>query len=220
MTLKKDIHKLERPREKLEKYGVRKVSDAELLAIVLGSGIKDLHVLELSKNILRKITNTAPNAITLESLLLERGLGKAKAMQILAMLELGHRLQQSKSAIEILTARDVWKLCADIRDSKREHCVAFYLDTQGQLIERHIISIGTLNESLVHPREVFEPAVTLHAASVIVVHNHPSGKVTPSPEDIQITHRLRQAGRILGITLLDHLILTKDTFASIKDRDE
>lgn len=207
MTRIKDIHKIEMPREKLEKYGVVKLADYELLAILFGSGIKGLNVIELSKKILKKIWKEGFDNVTLEKLLKERGLGKAKALQVIALLELGKRLQ-SKEKAEIFSPQDVWKLCADIRESKREHFVAFYLDTQNRLIERQIISIGTLNASLVHPREVFEPAVALHAASVIVAHNHPSGSLEPSTEDIEITRRLIESGKILGIMLQDHIILT------------
>jgi DNA repair protein RadC len=141
----------------------------------------------------------------------EKGLGKAKASQIIAVLALGKRLQ-NKEKPEILTPQDVWKLCADFRESKREHFVAFYLDTQGRVIERQIISIGTLDASLVHPREVFEPAISLRAASIIVAHNHPSGNLEPSQTDISLTKRLGESGKILGISLEQHVILTKDHF--------
>ena len=213
----KDLAKVDRPREKLEKYGTEKLSDAELLAVLLGSGIKGLNVVELSRKIVRMIEKTGAHKITLEKLLEERGLGKAKALQVIAALEFGKRLN-SEQKPEILTPEDVWKLCADIRNSKKEHFVAFYLDTQSKLIERQIISIGTLNASLVHPREVFEPAVALHAASVIVAHNHPSGAPDPSADDIAITKRLIAAGKILGIELIDHVIVTADSFLSFKDR--
>lgn len=217
MTRIKDLHHVDRPREKLEKYGVEKLADHELLAVLFGSGIKGLNVVELSKKILKKIRRDGIGRVALEDLLKERGLGKAKALQVLAVLELGRRLQ-TKARTEVLSAKDIWKLCADIRDSRREHFLAFYLDTQGKLIERQIVSIGTLDQSLVHPREVFEPAVSLRAASVIVAHNHPSGNPEPSPQDREVTKRLEQAGKILGIRLLDHIILGKNGFLSMKER--
>lgn len=196
------------PREKLEKYGPEKLRDHELLAILFGSGIKGLNVLELSKRILKKVEKIGIEKIRLENLIEERGLGKAKALQVIALLELGKRLTV-KERPEILSPEDVWKLCADFRESKKEHFVAFYLDTQGKVIERQIVSIGTLDTSLVHPREVFEPAVALHAASVIVAHNHPSGSLEPSAEDIEITKRLIHAGKILGIEISDHVIVAE-----------
>ena len=132
------------------------------------------------------------------------------------MLALSKRLTSEKP--EVLSAQDIWNLCADIRGSKREHFVAFYLDAQNRLIERQIISVGTLNASLVHPRELFEPAIRLHAASLIVAHNHPSGILDPSAEDREVTRRLQQAGAIIGITLTDHVIVSAAGFLSFEQR--
>jgi len=214
----KDLPKIDRPREKLEKYGVKKLAEFELLAILLGSGIKGLNVIQLSKKILNIIQKIGIKKITLEDLLKIKGMGKAKASQILATVELGQRLQADKRR-EILSAEDVWNLCADIRDSKKEHFIAFYIDTQNCLIERQIISIGTLNASLVHPREVFEPAVRLSASSVILTHNHPSGNCEPSQDDVEITKRLTESGKILGMEIADHVIVTKDKFLSFKEQN-
>ncbi|MEK7496699.1 MAG: DNA repair protein RadC [Patescibacteria group bacterium] len=211
----KDILPIDRPREKFEKYGAAKLSNPELLAILLGSGIKGLNVLQLSKKILDVIQKISIKNITLDNLLSIKGLGKAKALQILAATSLGERLSKKS---EIISAEEIWKLCLDIRDSKKEHFMAFYLDTQNYLIERQIISIGTLNASLVHPREVFEPAIKHSAAAIIVAHNHPSGNTEPSPDDIEVTKRLVEAGKILGIDILDHVIITKDSFISLKEK--
>lgn len=211
----KDLQKIEFPREKLEKYGVRKLANHELLAILLGSGIKNLNVLELSKKILKVINKAGIEKISLSNLLEVKGLGKAKAAQIIAVLELGKRLNTEHKP-EILSSHDIWKFCADIRESKKEHFVAFYLDTQSFLIERQVISIGTLTSSLVHPREVFEPAIKLSAASIIVAHNHPSGRLEPSQADLVVTKRLKEAGNILGILLEDHIILDKKSSLSLK----
>ena len=209
----KDLPKVELPREKLEKYGVNKLADYELLAILLGSGIAGLNVLQLAKKILKEIRNIGLDEISFEELTKIKGLGKAKAAQVLAVIGLSKRLNSEQP--EILSAEDIWKLCADFRESKKEHFAAFYLDTQSKLIERQIISIGTLSASLVHPREVFEPAVRLSAASIIVAHNHPSGSLAPSQADTLITKSLKQAGEILGINLENHIIVTKDKFGHI-----
>lgn len=211
----KDLPKVDMPREKLEKYGPEKLQDHELLAILLGSGIKGLNVLQLSRKILRLVQKVGVEKITLENLLEEKGLGRAKASQVIAMIALGKRLHAGKH-VEILTPEDVWKSCADFRDSKKEHFAAFYFDTQNCLIERQIISVGTLNASLVHPREVFEPAVALHAANIIIVHNHPSGNLEPSQEDIEITKKLAHAGKILDIPIIDHVIVRKNNWSSVK----
>lgn len=210
----KDTPKIDLPREKLEKYGTEKLTDSELLALLLGSGIKGLNVLQLAKKILKLIEKVGVEKVTLEILLEEKGLGKAKASQIIAVLALAKRLMNNEKP-EILTPQDVWKLCADFRDSKREHFAAFYLDTQGRVIERQIISIGTLDTSLVHPREVFEPAVSLRAASIVVAHNHPSGTLEPSKEDRALTLRLNEAGKILGIYLDQHVIVTQASFRGL-----
>jgi len=214
----KDLPKFDRPREKLEKYGVKKLTEFELLAILLGSGIEGLNVIQLSKKILDTIQKIGIKKITLEDLLKTKGLGKAKASQILATVELGQRLQTDKRR-RILSAEDVWNSCTDIRDSKKENFVAFYIDTQNCLIERQIISIGTLDASLVHPREVFEPSVRLSASSVILAHNHPSGNCDPSQDDIEITKRLTKSGKILGMEIADHVIVTKDKFLSFKEQN-
>ena len=209
----KDLPKIDLPREKLQKYGVNKLTDFELLAILLGSGIKGLNVLQLSKKILVIIRKIGLNKITLEDLLKIKGLGKAKASQILSAVEIGGRLNKKQ---EILSSKDVWNLCIDIRDSKKEHFIAFYLNVQNCLIERQIISVGTLNSSLVLPREVFEPAVRLSAASIIIAHNHPSGSRDASDEDLVITKKLVEAGKILGIEIVDHVIVVKNSYMSFK----
>lgn len=212
----KDLPRVDLPREKLQKYGVKKLKDYELLAILLGSGIEGLNVLRLSKKILRAIVKIGKDKIVYNDLLSIKGLGEAKASQILATLELSKRL--NSDVPEVLSAEDVWKYCADIRNSKKEHFVAFYLDTHNRLIDRQIISVGTLDASLVHPREVFEPAVSLRAVSVIIAHNHPSDDTEPSKEDILITQKLNSGGKILGITLLDHIIIGNSSFLSLKGK--
>lgn len=215
MTKIRDFAKVDLPREKLEKYGTNRLTDAELLAILLGSGIKGLNVLQLAKRILKLIEKIGTEKITLETLLKEKGVGETKASQIIAVLALSKRLQD-KTKSEILSPKDVWNLCSDLRDSKKEHLIAFYFDTQNTLIERQIVSVGTLTASLIHPREVFEPAVALHAAGIIVAHNHPSGNLEPSRDDVEATKKLIQAGTILGVPVLDHVIVDRRNYVSMK----
>ncbi|HXK38205.1 MAG TPA: DNA repair protein RadC [Candidatus Paceibacterota bacterium] len=212
----KELHKLELPREKLAKYGVQRLLTEELLAIILGSGIKGVNVLSLARSVLKYVekNNNQPSLKGLEEI---KGLGKTKALQIIALLEIAHRLQE-KETIEILSAKDVWQHCADFRGSKKEHFVAFYLDTQNRLIERQIISVGTLDRSLVHPREVFEPAIRLSAASVILAHNHPSGEISASSEDIALTSRLLDSANILAIRIRGHIIVSTHGFSEVDVR--
>lgn len=208
------LKKTELPREKMERYGAKRLKNFELIAIILGSGIKGCNVLELARKIEKLVMQKSLNNVTLRDLQSIRGLGRTKATQILAVISLLERYTDSGNS-EMISAKDVWNLCADFRASKKEHVVAFYLDTQRKLIERRIISIGTLDTSLVHPREIFEPALHLSAAGVVLVHNHPSGNLEPSDEDIAITKRVSDAGDLLGIALIDHLIVTEKEFQII-----
>jgi len=210
-----ELKKTEFPREKLEKYGAKRLKNFELIAIVLGSGIQGSNVLEIARKIEKLIMQKSVKNIELKDLLKIRGLGKAKAVQVLAVISLVGRLENENST-EILSIRDVWNLCADFRSSKKEHTAAFYLDTQQKLIERRIISVGTLDTSLLHPREVFESALQLSAAGVVLAHNHPSGDLEPSSEDIAITKRVADAGDMLGITLIDHIIVSNKEFKIIE----
>lgn len=215
----KDIPKFDRPREKMEKYGPGKLSDAELLAILLRTGTKDLNVLKLSQKILQKFENEKFINITIEELKTIHGLGPVKACEIIACFELGRRMLKGKKSSILLSPKDVWERMEDIRGSKKEHFVVFYLDSRNQEIQREIISVGTLNESLVHPREVFEGAIKNNASSIIIAHNHPSGDLEPSQADIEITKKLIHAGRILDIKILSHVIVIKDKWNELNIND-
>ena len=210
------MEQVERPREKMERYGSDKTTDEELLAILLGSGIKGKNVVSLAREILKKIKKIGTTAITTDDLEDIRGLGAVTAQKIVAMLALTERLH-TESKKEILTNRDIWHLCSDFYGSAQEHLAVFYLDTRSHLIERKIVFVGSLNESIAHPRDIFEAALTAKAASIVVAHNHPSGHLSPSDADIGLTRRLIDAGRMLGITVQDHLIVTPDDFTSIKE---
>lgn len=210
----KDIPKFDRPREKLEKYGPGKLTDAELLAILLRTGTKDLNVLKLSQKILEKFKNKDILDTNVEDLKTIHGLGTAKACEILACFELGKRFLKDKKISILLSPKDVWERMEDIRRSKKEHFVVFYLDSRNQEIQREIISVGTLNESLVHPREVFEGAIKHNAAGIILAHNHPSGDTGPSEADVEITKKLIHAGKILDIKIIDHVIVSNSSCES------
>src|SRR3989344_1700527 len=155
----------------------------------------------------------------LEELREIKGLGGSKALQILAGIELGKRVLKGKKSALVLSPQDVWNELKEIRNHKKEHFVVFYLDTRNQEIKREAISVGTLNANLVHPREVFEPAIANHSAQIIVAQNHPSGNTGPSEEDSEITKQLVDAGKILGIDVIDHIIVTKDAFLSFKEQN-
>ncbi len=211
----KDMPRVEQPREKLEKYGVERLSSEELLAIILRTGTKGQNVLDMSYALI-KLHGDNLKDLNLDEMSKFHGLGKVKSMQLIACFELGKRFLQNKKSKLIMTPQDVWTEMKDISEMKKEHFVAFFLDSRNQQIKREIISIGTVSASLVHPREVFEPAIRYSASQIIVSHNHPSGMLEPSNADEQITSKLIEAGKILGIELFDHIIVTKESWYSFK----
>ncbi len=215
----KELPKVERPREKLMQYGPEKLSNSELLAIILRSGRKGENVIELAnKNLKRFSKDELPN-LTYNDLKDYPGLGPAKACEIVACFELGKRLLKDKKAEIYVSPKEVWEELKDWRDHKKEHFVIFYLDSRNQEIKREIISVGSLNANLVHPREVFEPAVRNLAAQIILAHNQPSGDPEPSEDDLEITKRLVESGKFLGIEVVDHIIVVKDGFLSFKEKN-
>lgn len=214
----KDWPKIERPREKLIRYGPGKLTNTELLAILLRSGRKGENVIALARRLLKHYTTEKLPHLTYAELKNCCGLGPAKTCEIIACFELGRRLLKGKRERIYLEPREVWNALHDVRDNKKEHFVVLFLDSRNQEIHREVISIGTLNSSLVHPREVFEPAVKHLAAQIILAHNHPSGNLEPSEEDMVIHKRLVEAGKIIGIEVIDHIIVTTQSYYSFKDK--
>ena len=214
----KNLPKVDRPREKLMKYGPDRLSNSELLAILIRTGRKGENVLEIAGSILKKFGGSKLPEVSFDELKQIFGLGPVKSCEIIACFELGKRLLKGKKAVLILSPRDVWIAMKDISALKKEHFAVFYLDSRSQSIQREIVSVGALNTSLIHPREVFEPAVIRSAAQVVIAHNHPSGDIEPSGDDFLITNRLKLAGEILGIEIVDHLIVAKNSFFSFKEK--
>jgi len=214
----KDLPSFERPREKLIWYGPDGLSNSELLAILLRSGNKGENVISLSNRVLKRYKAENLPVLTYGELKSCPGLGAAKACEIIACFELGKRLLKGKAAGLYLKPEDVWQELKDIREHKKEHFIIFYLDSRNQEIKREIISVGSLNANLVHPREVFEPAVKHLAAQVILAHNHPSGNPEPSEDDLTLNRRLVEAGQILGIEVVDHIIIARNGFLSFKEK--
>ncbi|MDR1032629.1 MAG: DNA repair protein RadC [Candidatus Nomurabacteria bacterium] len=204
----------DRPREKLARLGASGLSDLELLQAVIGSGVAGADVTSLARELL-KLVQVKGDSLSYDDVCKIRGIGAAKATAIFASFEFWRR-QLTEPDQPVLDAPEkVLPLLADIRDKKQEYLVALTLDGANRLIRKRVITIGTLTASLVHPREVFAPAIEDRAAAVIVAHNHPSGSLSPSPADSEVTERLCEAGKLLGITLVDHLIVTKDDYRSI-----
>ena len=215
----KDKPRHERPREKLIKYGVDKLTDAELLAILLRTGTHNKDVITFAKSILRIFENEKILNASIQDLQKVSGLGDAKACEIMACFELGKRFLKGKKTQIFLQPEQLWEALKDIHKAKKEYFIVFYLDTRNQEIKRETISIGTINASLVHPREVFEVAISCSAVGIMLAHNHPSNNPDPSDNDISVTRRLVEAGNLLGIEVLDHIIVTKSGYYSFKQQN-
>lgn len=218
----KDIPKVDRPREKLAKFGTEFLKDSELLAILLRTGIEGKNAIEVANQILSRFSKKHLLGLSFGQLKQIKGIGPAKACQIMAAFELSKRvLKDDASSIKptIQTPQDVIAQVSYLKNYKKENLVALYLNSRNELIEKETISVGTLNANLVHPREVFEPALRFFCAQVVVAHNHPSGDPEPSEDDLKITKQLKKAGKILGIELIDHIIITAGCFYSFKDKN-
>lgn len=214
----RDLPEDEKPREKMLAQGVDSLKLSDLLAVVLSTGTKKEDVLSMTSRILKEYGEhsimAAKNPVDL-STNLDIPLGKAQ--QIIAAVELGRRLFQKNDAgaTVIRTAEDVYKHTANMRELPREHLRGLYLNAHYKIIHDEVLSIGSIDSNIIHPREVFKPALEYSAAAVILVHNHPSGEATASLEDIEVTKQIIAAGKIIGIDLIDHVIVTKNGFESV-----
>lgn len=214
-----DKEPFDKPQERLKKYGASKLKDHELLAVILRTGSRGEDVLNFSHKVLKTHTSKGLQYVEWSELMQHKGMGEAKASQILAALELGRRLFSEQVKEKYAQPQDFYRALEDIRGLKREHFVAFFLDTRNQKIEQQVISIGTVNASIVHPREVFERAIRNSAVSVVLAHNHPSQNPEPSDADISVTQRLVKAGNLLGIEVADHIIVTKSGYWSFREHN-
>lgn len=209
-----------RPRERLLARGPAALSEAELLACVLGTGVQGQDALALSESLLCRHPEGALGRLPVRELAVERGMGESRAARLAAALELGRRwAEPSPTAPEpVDSPRRALRELGELGTLKKEHFVALYLDACHRPLHRETVSVGTLTASLVHPREVFAPALERPAAALIVAHNHPSGDPQPSREDRETTRRLCEAGRILGLPVLDHLIVAARGYFSFRER--
>ncbi len=223
-----DLPLSERPRERLLSAGPKALSSLELLALILGRGIKGESVMVTAQKLLShfgSLKNTLEASIA--DLTKIRGLGPAKASQLMACFEIARRIAHEEISDELnRTNRDSIKtpeaavrlVRSEITDFSKENFFVLSFDTRNKLIGIDKVSLGTLNASLVHPRETFESAIRKHAAQIMIAHNHPSGSTEPSEEDIKITKRLYEAGKIMGIELIDHLIVTRNHYLSFMEK--
>ncbi|WP_373483540.1 DNA repair protein RadC [Acetobacterium sp.] len=219
----KELPEDEQPQEKMIRHGVGSLSNAELLAIIIRTGTRGATSVEVGRKIIEYLDNDLSYFHQMDVLELKRnpklsGVGIVKACQIKAAIELGRRMKQKDlPEIKITSPQDVVGLLMDEMQYLKQECFkVILLDTKNKVIKVEEISLGTLNSSLVHPREVFVKAIKQHAASIILAHNHPSGDTEPSAEDKNITRRLVDAGELIGISVLDHIIIGRETYLSFK----
>lgn len=218
----KDLPADERPRERLVKYGAAVLSNAELLAIILRVGTQEYSAIGLAQHMLGKFDGLKGIATaTIEGLSSIKGLGTAKAAQIQAMVELGKRIAESEGGTRpaIRSPKDAADLLMPkLRFETKEHFMGIFLNTKNEVLKINTITIGSLDASLITPRELFREAISMSSASVIIAHNHPSGDPSPSREDIDVSKRLVQAGQMIGIEVLDHVIIGDGRWVSLKER--
>lgn len=218
----KDLPKCERPREKLIKYGAANLTNSELLAVIISTGAKGSNVLNLCNEIISKAGGiNSLLDISFAELIGTTGIGCAKAAQLLAVVEISKRFKGygSTDLVKITKPLDVASyLMENMRHLRKEVLKALMLNTKNYVIHIEDISIGSLNSSIVHPREVFTVALKYSSASIILCHNHPSGDPTPSGEDINITKRIKECGKLMGIELLDHVIIGNGNYISLKEK--
>lgn len=217
-----DIPISERPRERLIHYGVESLGNDELLAILLRCGTKDMSVKELSNYILKEVSNIRDmKQMNYQKLVSIKGIGPAKACQVLAAIELGNRLSKKYDCVQeikIANAEEIYFYYKELLKDKKQECFyCVYLDTKNKIIKDKLLFMGTINQSLVHPREVFKEAYLCSASSIICIHNHPAGSSEPSDLDIILTKQLKEAGKLLGIPLLDHIIIGNHQYFSFME---
>ena len=217
----KELHPIEQPRERFNKVGVGGMESSELVALLIGSGSQAADVREIASRV-ATLYKEKQETVTEEDLKRITGVGPATAKKLIGAVEFGKRFSgvKDETNTDLYTSKDVWNAMHDLRGDKKEYFVTFFLNARNNEIKRKIISIGTINASIVHPREVFAPAVECRAATIIGVHNHPSGNSEPSDADLNVTRRLVEASYIMGIEFKDHVIVTKDDWYSIRDNHE
>jgi DNA repair protein RadC len=213
----KDLPTDQKPREKLIKLGPSSLTANELMAVVLNTGTKKEGVLGMADRIIKEYgEKSIISQLNPTKLSEDLDIPIVKACQIVACGELGRRFYQKNSGVSVLrNAKDVFEYLIDMRNLPKEHMRGIYLNTHNRVIHDEVISIGTINTNIIHPREVFRPAIQYGAAAIILAHNHPSGNSEPSHMDIEITKQLIEAGKIIGISILDHVVITKNKFTSI-----
>lgn len=212
------LSSLDNPREKLKIKGVEALSDRELVAVIIGQGSKEAHVDEASRLVIEEI-DKKDGKPELNALRFLPGMGEVKAGQILAALEFGRRRKEKRQSV-IRCPEDIFENVKHYSDREQECLVVISLNGAKEIISEHVISIGTMDKTLIHPREVFSTAIKERAAAIVMAHNHPSGNTSPSPDDIKATLRISECGKMLGIKLMDHIVFSKEQYYSFLQHKE
>ena len=208
-----------RPREKMLKYSARALTNTELLAVLLGSGVRGDNVLKVAEDLMRRHGAEGLPALSLEGWRSSRGIGKVKACQLTAAFELARRIMKSSEGeFRVGSPQEAYEQLRDLKRARKEHLVGLYLDAQNFLIRRETISVGSLNTTRTHPREILQPAILNSALSIVLAHNHPSGSLEPSRDDLDFTRSIARAAELMGISLADHLIVSARGYVSLKER--
>ena len=218
----KEIPKSERPRERLKQVGVENLSDKEILSIILKTGTKNKNVTTLALDVLNKYNLNELKDISINNLTEINGIGEVKAIELISAIELGKRifLKKQKPLMKLSSPEKIWEeLRYLFSNKKQEYFYCLYFDNKQKLIDKKLLFIGTINQSITHPREIFKEAYRLSASNIICLHNHPSNDPTPSKEDIIFTKKIMQAGSIQGIPVIDHIIICEDTFYSFYENN-
>jgi len=207
------------PRDKLLRFGAAGMSQADLLAVLLGTGTKGRSVIRIAEDLVAQHGGQGLPGLSLEEWARQRGVGRVKAARMIAAFELGRRLLAPQpEEPRISSPAEAYALVRDLKRARKEHLISLYLDAQNRLICRETVSIGSLNTTRTHPREVLQPAIVNSALAFILVHNHPSGSLDPSRDDVEFTRTMARAGDLMGISLYDHLIVSRRGFVSLKER--
>ena len=216
----KELSPALRPRERLLAGGAGALTSVELMAVLLGSGTFRDGVLKVAERVVRRYGVGRLTELGLEDWTSNHGIGVARACQLMAGFELARRAADrvAGDALRITSPREVFTQVRDLARAKKEHLVGLYLDAQNCLLAREVLSIGTLNTTRTHPREVLHPAISHHALGFILAHNHPSGNLTPSRDDVEFTRAMRRASELMGVDLYDHIIIGAGGFVSLKER--
>ncbi len=214
----KDLPLKEKPREKAKKYGITSLSEIELLAILLRTGTKNVSAIDLARKLLLEYQDLKGLLhARINSLKKIPGMGEVKAITILSALELGKRLQENdcQEKIQIKESKDVYTYFASLfLYSEQEKFYVILLDSKNYVLNKKLLFVGTANQSLIHPRDIFKEAILNNAVKILCIHNHPSGRVNPSFADEQVTKKIKKIGDLMGITLVDHVIIAKDNYYS------